>query len=131
MPGFDNALGLHEVALKLRAQRMETLSSNLANADTPNYKARDIDFKAVLKKAEGEGVTSQKLTNKAHIKVDSSNQYVNDLMYRIPAQPSLDNNTVDMDIEKAAFSNNSMAYQISMTFLNGKIKGIMSAIRGD
>ena len=128
---LDNIFGIHEKAAQLRSYRGEVLANNIANADTPNYKARDIDFKSILKQADLAPSVDLGASNKMHMKLSGQRKLENDLLYRVPAQPSLDGNTVDMDKEKAEFSNNAMAYQVSMTFISGKVKGIMSAIRGE
>jgi len=127
---LDKVFGIHAQAAQLRSYRGEVLANNIANAETPGYKARDIDFNSLLKAAETKN-HGQVPGNSAHIKQSSSEKLANELLYRVPSQPSLDGNTVDMDMEKAEFSKNAMAYQVSMTFLGGKIKGIMSAIRGE
>jgi flagellar basal-body rod protein FlgB len=128
---LDKLFGVHAQAAQLRSFRGEVLANNIANSETPNYKARDIDFKSVLKQASGVDQVSLGVSNKNHIGMSTNETLSNDLLYRMPSQPSLDGNTVDMDIEKAEFSNNAMSYQVSMTFLGGKVKGIMSAIRGE
>jgi len=127
---LDNAFGIHEQALTLRSRRAELLASNMANADTPGFKARDIDFKQALK---GEVVKQAqiKTTHKNHISAPTSSLSPAHLLYRIPSQPSLDGNTVDMQQEKTAFAANTLEYQASLGFLTGKIKGLKSAIRGD
>jgi flagellar basal-body rod protein FlgB len=105
---FDNIFGIHEQALLLQGQRLGILATNLANADTPNYKARDIDFSEVL----------------AHT-ADGPLP-----MYRNPYQASLDGNTVEMPVEQAAFSENNVRYQASLTFINLKIAQMQLAIAG-
>jgi len=127
---MDNLFGIHATALKLRANRAELLAANIANADTPNYKARDIDFKHALKLAannSGDMVT----TNARHISSAGTSKMGAEIMYRIPTQPSLDGNTVDLQTERSAFLENAMMYQASLRFLNGKISGLMTAIRGE
>ncbi len=127
---MDNLFGIHATALKLRANRAELLAANIANADTPNYKARDIDFKHVLKQA-GSNTSEMKTTNDRHLTSAGMSKMGANIMYRIPDQPSLDGNTVDLQTERAAFMENSMMYQASLRFLNGKISGLMTAIRGE
>ncbi len=126
---FDKALGIHPQALSLRARRTEVLAANLANADTPGYKAQDIDFKTALSRVSPQS-TSLKVTHSSHI---STNQSVmgERLMYRIPLQPSLDGNTVDSQVEQAKFSENALQYQANLQFVTGKITGLRSAIRGE
>jgi flagellar basal-body rod protein FlgB len=127
---MDNLFGIHATALKLRANRAELLAANIANTDTPNYKARDIDFKHTLKMAatnNGEMV----MTNSRHINSAGKSKSGAEILYRTPSQPSLDGNTVDLQTERSAFMENSMMYQASLRFLNGKINGLMTAIRGE
>jgi flagellar basal-body rod protein FlgB len=130
---IDSALGMAATALSLRAQRAELLASNLANTDTPGYKAKDIDFDALLKR-EQQGASSVTLTvtSPAHIGGASPDGIATtDLKYRIPNQPSLDGNTVDPHLEKAAFAENAVQYQTTLTLLNQRIKGVMTALRGE
>lgn len=129
---FDRAFGIHDDALFLRARRAEMLSSNLANADTPNYKARDIDFKTVLNQVQGDQQQVQlRLTNASHIAPEGSGIPGGEALYRIPHQPSLDGNTVDAEQEQAAFSENALHYQASLSFLSGRISGLLGAIKGE
>ncbi|MCC6708551.1 MAG: flagellar basal body rod protein FlgB [Gammaproteobacteria bacterium] len=123
-----NVFGIHTQAMALRARRAEVLATNLANADTPGYQARDLDFAAVL---AGEGAEGAMLTTDArHLGgVDPDFSYA--LRYRDPLQASLDQNTVDVQAERAAFTDNAMRYQASLTFLNGRIRGLLSALRGE
>ncbi|MGK0441345.1 MAG: flagellar basal-body rod protein FlgB [Pseudohongiellaceae bacterium] len=131
---FSKALGVHEAALELRTKRAEVLASNLANVDTPNYKARDIDFKSALKNqlATSAGASHMKATNQKHFGAGSSGgSVVTDLKYRTPLQPSLDGNTVDEQSESSRFAKNTMDFQASFQFLNGKFKGLSKAIKGE
>lgn len=127
---FDKAFGLHPLALSLRAQRADLLASNLANVDTPGYKARDIDFESLLRQRLGtaEGVSLQ-TTNANHLGSMGANGLAQPL-YRVPSAPSLDGNTVEGDEEQAAFADNSVAYQASLRFINGRVSGLMTAIKG-
>ena len=127
---MDNIFGIHAVALKLRANRAELLAANIANADTPNYKARDIDFKRALRLA-GNNSAEMATTNTRHINSAGKSISGAEILYRIPSQPSLDGNTVDLQTERSAFLENSMMYQASLRFLNGNISGLMTAIRGE
>ena len=127
---MDNLFGIHATALKLRANRAELLAANIANADTPNYKARDIDFKHALKMA-GSNKSDMRTTNVRHITSAGTSKMGAEIMYRTPDQPSLDGNTVDLQTERSAFLENSMMYQASLRFLNGRISGLMTAIRGE
>lgn len=127
---FDKALGNLPGNLKLYGERSSLLASNLANADTPGFKARDIDFRKVLAKAGGEQI-SMKTTQGAHLGGASSSVSEAARLYRMPNQPSIDGNTVDTQIEQAEFTKNSINYQSTLTFLNGKFKGLRLAIKGE
>jgi flagellar basal-body rod protein FlgB len=118
----------HERSLVVANQRLELLAANLANADTPNYKARDIDFKAVLQDA-GHGVVRLAATRPGHI-ADTAAGNRAEALYRIPDQPSLDGNTVDAQKESAAVAETSTRYQASLTFLNQRIRNLRTAITG-
>lgn len=127
---LDDAFGIHEQALKLRARRGEILAANMANADTPGYKARDIDFAKVLRGQRVDTVTLA-ATQPGHIQSKLDPVAAAHMMYRVPHQPSLDGNTVEAEREQMAFSANSFQYQSSLRFLDGKIQGLMKAIRGN
>ncbi|MGS2717502.1 flagellar basal body rod protein FlgB [Eionea flava] len=129
---FNNALGVHEQALRLRSDRAALLADNLANADTPGYKAKDIDFKAVLggqvqMNASG---SSMKKTHGMHFSTSMQNSEY-DMLYRTPQQPSIDGNTVEEQIENAEYMKNTLAFEASFNFLNGKFKKLTSAIKGE
>ncbi len=132
---LDATLRFSSEALNLRAQRQEILASNIANADTPGYQARDIDFASQLNRvieqgrAQGSGL-SLAVTSSRHIAAETRQPPALDLMYRIPAQPSLDGNTVDMDRERTEFADNSMKYQTDLTVITSQIKGMMSVLQG-
>lgn len=130
---IDAALGIHPQALAVRARRAEILAANIANADTPNYKARDIDFRAQLGAAQARSAHARLVTtNAAHLTdAPGAGRAEGDLLYRIPQQPSIDGNTVDPQAEYAQFAQNALQYQASLTILNGRIKGLLTAIRGD
>jgi len=132
---IDNLFGIHQQSILIRSKRAEILAGNLANADTPNYKARDIDFKAALSQSmNASSATRMTLTNPKHISnrdTLTSGGVGMELQYRTPFQPSIDGNTVDAQREKAQFATNSMQYQARLQFLTGRIKSIMSAIRGE
>ena len=129
---FERAFSVHDQALLLRGQRSSILASNIANADTPNYKARDVDFAAMLRAAHQPqgGRLTLASTHRNHI-APASNTIEQAIKYRNPLHPSLDGNTVDSHIEQAKFSENALMYQTSFTFLNGKIQGLMKAITGE
>jgi flagellar basal-body rod protein FlgB len=126
---FENIFGIHEQALLLQGQRVGILATNLANADTPNYKARDIDFSAVLAHSDAAQLPLQ-VTDGAHISMSDGTTPSADLMYRNPYQASLDGNTVEMPVEQAAFSENNVRYQASLGFINGRIAELTLAING-
>jgi len=134
--GMDNVFGVHEAALRLRAERTQLLANNIANADTPGFKARDIDFSAALKSATdaGTGAESIKTTNAKHMGLEGSMgaALASDfMMFRTPQQASLDGNTVETHIEQAAFSRNAMEYQATLKFFEGKSKSLISAFKGE
>jgi flagellar basal-body rod protein FlgB len=127
---FDEMFGIHERALVLRSQRAEVLAANLANADTPGYKARDFDFKALLNN-EINSATRLSTTDSRHIQPELGPVPPSQLLYRTPLQPSLDGNTVDTEREHVAYSSNAVEYQASLSFINSKISGIRKAIKGE
>jgi flagellar basal-body rod protein FlgB len=126
---FDNIFGIHEQALLLHGQRVGVLAANIANADTPNYKARDIDFSAVLEHTDQQPLPMQ-ITHASHITLSDGGSPAGDLKYRNPYQASLDGNTVEMPVEQAAFSENNVRYQASLGFINGTIADLKFAIVG-
>jgi flagellar basal-body rod protein FlgB len=126
---FDNIFGIHEQALLLHGQRIGVLATNLANADTPNYKARDIDFSAVLAHTD-DAPLPMRATQEAHITFSEAEAPAGELKYRNPYQASLDGNTVEMPVEQAAFSENNVRYQASLAFINQKIAEMQLAIAG-
>ncbi|MDQ7075453.1 MAG: flagellar basal body rod protein FlgB [Gammaproteobacteria bacterium] len=127
---FDKVLGVHEKALYLRSQRTVILASNIANADTPNYKAKDIDFRSILSQSQQASPLPLSHNNPRHITA-SNRSFSTVLQYRNPNQASLDGNTVDPQLEKAAFSENSVRYQATLQLLGGKFKGLLTAIKGN
>lgn len=132
---FDKALGIHEQALMLRAQRNGILATNIANADTPNFKARDIDFSAAMATLQGgsSNTVSLQATQPGHIGVDANNTLSPlgaQLQYRLPQQPSLDGNTVETHVEEAAYADNALRYQASLQFLGSKFATLKSVING-
>ena len=124
---IDNALGVHAQALGLRSKRMEVLARNIANADTPHYKAKDIDFRSVLKQTREDALNS---THNMHMKIameeDSSGE-----KYRIPFNASFDGNTVEMNVEQAKFGQVAADYQTTLNILENRVSGIRRALRGD
>jgi flagellar basal-body rod protein FlgB len=109
----EKLFGLHATALQLRSQRMMMLASNIANAATPNYKARDLDFSKALELAQDGGSTDAAI------------------QYRVPVQSSLDGNTVEMATEPTAFAENALAYRSSLAFLQGRIGTLTRALKGE
>lgn len=147
---LDQAFAFHEQATRLRVQRHALLSANIANADTPSYKARDIDFNSALQQAMAQrgvsggttgGTTGTapaavlKTTSARHLRAQGTpaaqaNVPHAEALYRTVQQASIDGNTVDMDVERMQFMNNTMHYEANLTFLSSRIKSLMSAIQG-
>lgn len=130
--GLDKYLGVHAQALNLRSQRTELLAANLANADTPGYRARDIDFKSAMAQASGATPAVRLQTTSAgHIGPQTINGTpAPELEYRTPLAPALDGNTVDAQLEQAAFAENTVRYQATLSFLSAKFRGLLTAITG-
>jgi flagellar basal-body rod protein FlgB len=132
---FEKALGSAERALIYRSQRAEVLSNNIANADTPNFKARDLDFSLCCQPDKKKLATpfSLKTTNLKHIaeKELASDIYEGALLYSTPAQPAIDQNTVDQQVEVAKYTENGIRFDAAFTRLNGAFKGLLKALRGD
>ena len=131
---LDDMLNFHAQALRVRDQRQQVLASNIANADTPNYKARDLDFKTTLQGAlKGTGAPGgvvMATTAPGHLAGNPGMAADANLLYRTPAQGSVDGNTVDMDAERAAFADNAIHYEFNLTRLSQQIKGLLAAIQG-
>lgn len=113
----DSIFGIHGAALELRSQRMGLLASNIANAGTPGYKARDIDFASALQARMG-GADTDQAANGA-------------TLYRVPVMPSLDGNTVEMATEQTAFAENAVAYSATLSFIRGKLDSLTRAMKGE
>lgn len=130
---FSNALGVHEQALLLRGERSQIIATNIANANTPGFKARDMDFASVLRQRLGRqwGDLSMQVSNPRHIGGPSAAMSDDTLLYRRPLQPSIDGNTVDEQIENANFARNALDHQASFQFLNGKFAGMKKALGGE
>ncbi|MDT8438405.1 MAG: flagellar basal body rod protein FlgB [Wenzhouxiangellaceae bacterium] len=127
---LDNYFGIHEQALKVRAQRTELIASNLANADTPGFKARDIDFRDALKSIQGQDSPGTlRATQPGHFGPGSATGRL-PTQYRVPMQPTLDGNTVETDREQAAFAENTVRYQATLQFLGSRITNLITALRG-
>ena len=133
---LDTYLGVHQDALKLYAQRSTVLANNIANADTPNYKAQDLDFRSVLAQSGAAGAGAAlplATTSSTHLggsSAASGSGAGAALKYRVPLAPSLDGNTVDVQMEQAAFADNTVRYQAALNFLSGKFRDLMTAITG-
>lgn len=127
MDVIDKVFGVSPSVLSIRSQRMALMSANLANADTPGYKAVDIDFGQALAKAVG-SVNGLRVENARHINTGGGNV---EIKYRTPHQTTLDGNTVETDHEHAQFMDNAIRYQASLNFLEGRLKGVLLALRGE
>ena len=131
---FDTAFGIHQYTIGARSARAEVISANIANADTPGYKARDLDFSSALAEASNQMQSGVSLTrsDSQHLAGTSSPSIASSLKYRVPTQPDTgDGNTVDVQQERTAFMENAVEYQASMEFLNSRIAGLLKAIKGD
>jgi flagellar basal-body rod protein FlgB len=128
---LDDVFGIHEQALKLRARRGEVLAANLANADTPGFKARDIDFRKVLDQQLAPPPVRLAATRASHIQGHRADLAPSQLQYRVPQQVSLDGNSVEIEAEQARFGANALQYQASLGFIDGTIKRLMTAITGN
>ena len=126
---LDSYLGIHAKALVARDHRASTLANNLANANTPNYKAQDVDFNEVLTATMASDSQQMSVTSPNHI--DTNADFSAHLKYRVSSQTSIDGNTVDKDMETMEFTRNSLNYQASLSFLDNKIKSMMLAMKGD
>ncbi|MEM1187716.1 MAG: flagellar basal body rod protein FlgB [Pseudomonadota bacterium] len=126
---IDSALGISPQVLALRAQRTEILSANIANTDTPGYKARDIDFAQAMREASGQQ-SGLRRTHERHLGAGTAGAAGDALKYRVPSQPSLDGNTVESRREHAEFMDNAVRYQASVNLLDSRIRGLRTAIRG-
>lgn len=116
---FDKALGVHAHALSVRSERTQLLASNLANASTPGYQARDLDFAAAIADADRAGG------------MGAAWRGGREAQYRVPNHPSADGNTVEVGVEQALFSQNASDFQMGLTFINMKMRGLQSAIKGE
>lgn len=131
LTGLDHYLAGPVNALNLRAARSEVLASNIANADTPNYKARDFDFSAILRDVtQGKQTIEVARTAARHFSLAPLSPVAGPLQYRIPVQPSIDGNTVELDTELAQFSDNALRTQADLTFLSQRLRTLQMAITG-
>ena len=130
---LDAYLGVHQDALRLYGRRTAVLANNLANADTPGFKAQDLDFRSLLSAGAGgaSGALPLAATHADHVSgAPALPTSTGGLKYRVPLAPSLDGNTVDPQLEQAAFADNTVRYQAALTFLSDKFKSLMTAITG-
>ena len=126
MSMLDNIFGVHENAMQLRQRRLSLLGENIANADTPNYKAKDLDFKALM---NNERSMSTRRTHELHI--DHAGGSKNGLIYRVPNNPAADGNTVELNFQQAEFGKESARYTATLQFLENRIGGVRRALRGE
>ena len=126
---LDKLFRFHQNALNVRAFRQQLLAANIANADTPGYKARDIDFSAALRDATSGSVAALRTSSDRHLAAATRNEPAA-VLFRSVQQPSIDGNTVDMDVERNRFAENAVHYDASLTFLNSQIKLMLAALQG-
>ena len=126
---LDEEFSFYQKALNLRSARQQILASNIVNADTPNYKARDFDFAAAMKNAVSKTASSLETTDSRHMQSFAGSSGVK-LQYSMPYQSSLDGNTVEMDVERNKYMENSIHYEADLTVLTSRIKTMLSAITG-
>lgn len=126
---LNQAIGIHAQMVAVRARRAEILAANLANADTPHYQARDLDFSALLRDEIETEVLRH--SHPEHLALGEVEHGELELQYRVPVQASLDQNTVDVQAERAAFLDNAMRYQASLRFLDSRLSGLLKAFRGE
>lgn len=126
---LDKALGPAAGALTLHERRTQLLAENIANADTPNYKARDIDFRAAMQQAAGDGGLALNRTSAGHLAPHGGSGGNPTPQYRVPANPSLDGNTVELDQERSRFAESTVNYQASLQFLGSRFTGLINALR--
>lgn len=133
---LDAALSFHQNALRVRSQRQEVIAANIANADTPNYKARDIDFKSAMQQALGQnaqtsGSTANGMSKTSALHMQSATgNTASEPLFRPIIQGSVDGNSVDMDVERNQFVDNGLRYEASLNMINGQIKKMLTAIQG-
>ena len=126
---LDGALGIHGQALAVRTKRLELLAQNIANADTPNFKARDIDFRAALADVNNEP-TSMKATKGGHYELgEVANP--DGTLYRVPFNTAVDGNSVEISVEQAQYGKAAAQYQTTLSFLESRISGVRKALRGE
>lgn len=126
---LDSYLGIHANAMMLRDKRSSQLATNLANVNTPNYKARDLNFNETLKQTMADSSVTLAGDNPGHLQ--GMDDFSAQLKYRVPVNVSLDGNTVDRDMETIEFTRNALSYQASLSFLDGKIKSMLAVLKGE
>lgn len=124
---FENPFGIHEQAVAVRNKRMELIAANIANADTPHFKARDLDFKKIL---AASAPTPMAATNVRHFGTGEL-ESPNALVYRVPYNSSVDGNTVEIAVEQAQYGQAAADYQATLQFLESRIAGIRKSLRGE
>jgi flagellar basal-body rod protein FlgB len=129
MDVLSNALGIHEKALRVRNQRMELLARNIANDDTPHFKARELDFKSVM--AEFQPSDNMNSTHTTHFPYADENPDDDGMRYRVPFSASLDGNTVELSVEQAKYGKAAADYQATLSFLENRVSSIRKALRGE
>ena len=129
MDVLSNALGIHEKALRVRNQRMEVLARNIANDDTPHFKARDLDFKAVMAKFEPQDLMAN--THGTHFDFADDVNDDNGMRYRTPFNASVDGNTVELTVEQAKYGKAAADYQATLSFLENRVNSIRKALKGE
>lgn len=131
---LTQTLDFNTQALLLRSERSRVLAGNMANADTPHFQARDFDFRQALASATGSGgaglQTKPLRTHTGHLAAQGIGPHSPKMLYRTPTQNALDANTVDLDVERANFAENSLRYEASLRFLNGQIRSLLTSING-
>lgn len=128
---LDQLLDFHTTALSVRTQRQQLLAANVANADVPNYKARDLDFAQALQQALAPASAGALSTTTAsHLPGAATQGAAAEPLYRVPLQDSIDGNTVELDVERAQFADNAVHIEANLTFLNGQIKTMLAALQG-
>ena len=129
---LDSNLRFFQTAMNLRAYRQELLASNIANADTPHFKARDVEFSSALSNAlngKADGPLGMRQTSARHLQGEGVTPYGAEMKYRTEYQGSVDGNTVNMDIERAAFAENAMHFEALLTFVRGRFDGLRTAMQ--
>jgi len=129
---LDKEFDFQTQALRLRAYRQQLLASNVANADTPNYKAVDIDFEQELKRIAGKnaGALPLETTNPNHLQANAGNALGAQVLYRTNTEPNIDGNTVNLDVERAKLAENAFRYETTVQNINGNLRSLITAIKG-